>query len=210
MLNARAEPLRESDHVKNTIMFEAGIIDDIAKANELWGPFDRNEWWRKKTQEGRLSRIHLDRFLNYWLVMSLAKEISTERVSTEFNNYVEKSDQPIEETARAIKKSGQVYQDMEENRQPGIEAFLKRMKTMELGVVMPPLLWLYTKTVPEEKRNRSVRALESYLVRRMLCGIGSQGLNRLFVELLAKMEGNEAQIDQTIIDSLVKSLCRPN
>ena len=91
---------------------------------------------------------------------------------------------------------------MEENRQPGIEAFLKRMKTMELGVVMPPLLWLYTKKVPEEKRNRSVRALESYLVRRLLCGIGSQGLNRLFVELLAKMEGNEAQIDQTIIDYL--------
>ena len=202
VLNARAEPLMESDHVKNTVMFEADIIDDTARANELWGPFDRNEWWRKETQEGRLSRIHLDRFLNYWLVMNLAKEISTERVSTEFNTYVEASNQPIEEIARAIKTAGQVYQDIEENRQPGIEVFLRRMKTMELGVVMPPLLWLYTKNVTEEKRNRSVRALESYLVRRMLCGIGSQGLNRLFVELLAKMEGNEAQIDQTIIDYL--------
>ena len=37
VLNARAEPLMESGHVKNTVMFQAGIIDDTAKANELWG-----------------------------------------------------------------------------------------------------------------------------------------------------------------------------
>ena len=54
---------------------------------------------------------------------------------------------------------------------------------MELGIIMPPLLWLYTNDVPEEKRVRSIQDLESYLVRRMLCGMHSQGLNKLFDEL---------------------------
>ena len=48
-------------------MYEANVVDDAAKATELWGLFDRNEWWRGSTNEGRYSRIHLDRFLNYWV-----------------------------------------------------------------------------------------------------------------------------------------------
>ena len=73
VLNARAEPLKESDHIKNTVMYEANVVDDAAKATELWGLFDRNEWWRGSTNEGRYSRIHLDRFLNYWVVSGLVK-----------------------------------------------------------------------------------------------------------------------------------------
>ena len=175
VLNARAEPLKESDHIKNTIMFEADVVDDAGKAIQLWGPFDRNEWWRNDTQEGRLSRIHLDRFLNYWVVMRTGKDVSADRVSTEFNKYLESSRLPIEEIAASIRKAGQIYQDLEEARVPGIEAFLRRIKAMGLGVVMPLLMWLYTEDIPEDKRKRSTQALESYLVRRMLCGVGSQG-----------------------------------
>ncbi len=203
VLNARAEPLKESDHIKNTIMYEANVIDDAERYQELWGPFDRNEWWRTQTKEGRLTRIHLDRFLNYWMVMSLGEEVSAERVSSEFSDYIGSSGLEIDGIAAAIRKAGQIYQDMEEIRQPGIKIFLARMKALELGVVMPSLLWLYTNDIPEEKRQRSIQALESYLVRRVLCGIGSQGLNRLFVELLSKLrDANVQDVDQCIIDFL--------
>ena len=30
VLNARAEPLKESDHIKNTVMYEANVVDDTA------------------------------------------------------------------------------------------------------------------------------------------------------------------------------------
>ena len=207
VLNARSEPLKESDHIKNTIMYEANIVDDSSKANELWGIFDRNEWWRKETKEGRLTRIHLDRFLNYWIVMSLGRDVSADHVSSEFNNHVDVNKiskaLSIEEIATDIRSAGQVYQDMEEARLPGIEIFLRRMKVLELGVAMPPLMWLYTQDLSDEKRQRSVRALESYLVRRMLCGIHSQGLNRLFVELLARLRTSDAEhVDQAMIDFL--------
>ena len=39
VLNARAEPLRQSDHIKNTVMYRANVIDDARKADELWGHF---------------------------------------------------------------------------------------------------------------------------------------------------------------------------
>ncbi len=203
VLNARAEPLKESDHIKNTVMYEANVVDDADKATELWGIFDRNEWWRGSTNEGRYSRIHLDRFLNYWVVMRTRKEVNADSVSSEFNGYLDSSYLTIEQVAMDIRGAGQVYQDLEEARIPGIEAFLRRVKTMEIGVAMPILMWLYTTDIPDEIRRRSILAIESYLVRRMLCGFSSQGLNRLFVELLVKSETIEpSKADEVIIDFL--------
>ena len=203
VLNARAEPLKESDHIKNTVMYEANVVDDAAKANGLWGIFDRNEWWRSPTNEGRLSRIHLDRFLNYWVVMRTHKEVNAESVSNEFNKFLESSGIPIDEVAMDIRKSGQAYQDLEETRVPGIEVALRRVKTMEIGVAMPVLMWLYTTDCPDRIRIRSIQALESYLVRRMLCGVTTQGLNRLFVELLTRVEARTPETaDQVILDFL--------
>ena len=207
VLNTRAETLAQSDLVKNTVMYEADVVDDAQQARSLWGMFDSNEWWREETKEGRLSRIHLDRFLNYWMVMRATREIAAERVSGEFSSFVgeAKPSQDIYAIAGDIREAGVVYEDLEKTRKPGIETFLRRMKTMELGVVIPPLLWLYTYDIPEESRVRSIQALESYLVRRMLCGFLSQGLNRLFVELLTNLDNSGSQpADRTIIDYLSK------
>ena len=49
-LNARGEPLEQSDLIKNTIMYEANVVDDAPKARDLWGMFD-DDWWRKDTSE---------------------------------------------------------------------------------------------------------------------------------------------------------------
>ena len=202
ILNTRGEPLKQSDHVKNAVMYEADVVDDGRKADKLWGMFDNNDWWRQGTKEGRLDRIHLDRFLNYWVVTQLGQEVTTDQVSPKFNDLVDMAKQcsgltaaaSIENITASLRKAGVIYQDMEEARQPGIETFLRRIKTLEIGVVMPPLLWLYTRDVADESCQRSVRALESYLVRRMLCGMGSQGLNRFFIELVREL--NSVRVDQ--------------
>lgn len=205
ILNTRAETLAQSDLVKNTVMYEADVIDDVEQARFLWGMFDDNEWWRNQTKEGRLNRIHLDRFLNYWIVMKARREITAERVSGEFTSFIErvKPSQNIHSVATDLRKAGLIYEDLEKARMPEIGVFLRRMKTMELGVVMPPLMWLYTNAVPQEKLLNSIRVLESFLIRRMLCGINTQGLNRLFIELLAHLESNGIHsADQTITDFL--------
>ena len=66
-LNARGEALTQSDLVKNTVMYQAGVVDEADAARRLWGMFDSDEWWRKATGESRLGRIQLDRLLNHWM-----------------------------------------------------------------------------------------------------------------------------------------------
>ena len=213
VLNTRGEPLKQSDLVKNTVLYEANVVEDADRARELWGTFDSSEWWRTQTNEGRtLQRIHLDRFLHYWLITKLAKDvvagrsfdITADRVSKAFNSYVARSkgDLEIEAIAKDMQDAGVVYRDLETVQQPGIEPFLRRIKTMGVGTVFPPLLWIFTHTIPNDQIMRAIKALESYLIRRMLCNINTQGLNRVFVELLPKMETQINNVDQAVIDFL--------
>ena len=201
-LNARGEPLKQSDLIKNTVMYEADVIDDAQKARELWGMFD-DGWWRRNTGESRLDRIHIDRFLNYWMVMQKLEDVSANKVAWEFQNDIEERNNPIETVAADIRRAGGIYKNLEKRRIPEIECFLKRMKVMELGVVTPLLLWLYTSKVSQEQRLRSVKALESYLVRQMLFGFKSQGLTNFFISLLKKLDDDSPDhADDIIIDYL--------
>lgn len=83
-LNARGEPLKQSDLIKAIVMYEAKVVDDRVKAKRLWGMFE-NAWWRATTKEKRVNRIHLDRFLNYWMIVLTRKEVAADRVAGVFS-----------------------------------------------------------------------------------------------------------------------------
>ena len=196
-LNERGEPLTQSDRIKNTIMYEARVTDDEQRALRLWGMFE-DEWWRRETKEGRLARIHNDRFLNYWVVMKTRRPVTSERVAADFRNYIrsEAKDNParVEAIAEEIKTAGRFYKEVEETDSiQRNRLYFSRLKALEIGVVTPLLLWLYTTPeVSEKSVERSHAILDSYLVRRMLCGLSSNGLNISFIELLPKLSAIEA------------------
>lgn len=187
-LNARGEPLTQSDLIKNTVMYEADVIDNAQKARELWGMFDEGQWWREEADE-RLKRRHIDRFLYHWMIMRTRREVPVDRVASRFRSYIERIGKPIEFVAEDIRRAAGIYQNIENIHIPEIKIFLKRMQVMQVGVVTPLLLWLFTSDeVSQEQRLRSIAALESCLMRMMLCGYGSNNLNSVVVSTLNFLE----------------------
>ena len=208
-LNARGEPLTQSDLVKNTIMYEADVTDDREKAERLWGMFE-NDFWRSGSGEGRIDRIHLDRFLNYWMVTKTYKQIVHDRVASEFRNYVANQNNlpdgdSIDEIAADIRRSGRIYRDIEADSLPGIGLFLRRVKIMEQGTIIPVLLWLFTSDVPESQVSKSVEVLESYLVRRMLCGGSNNSLGQTAVSALARMADAGPEVSGDTLEEYLSS-----
>ena len=129
------------------------------------------------------------------------------KTAVTFRTYVDKAkdrQESIEGIAADVRKVGRVYRNIEENSQPGIEEALRRIKVLEIGVIMPPLLWLYTEDVSEESRQSAVAAMESYLVRRVLCNLSPIGLNHLFIDLVKELSkrANEP-VDHVVIDYLL-------
>ena len=190
-LNTRGEPLKQSDLVKNTVMYEADVVDEAKEADKLWGMFE-DEWWRRDTGERGLDRINIDRFLNQWMIVRTRSNVAPNRVAADFRNFLKDKDihdtlTNIHAVAEDIKNTGVIYKRMVEFRDPDTETFLRRMRAMNVSVGMPVLLWLRTLSMPKIYFDRCVEILESYLVRRMLCNLPVQGLHGYFIGLLHKL-----------------------
>ena len=203
-LNARGTPLLQSDLVKNLLLFEAGQAES-ADTSEIWG-FD-TEWWNEEVFQGRLLRPRVDAFLNFWLVMRKQEEIAHNDVFAIFRRYFAtecKSD--VNAVADDLREAGKAYMSIEKCEVPAeVKPFLYRTNVMRAGVLTPVFMWLLSSKVPMEQVTESLQVLESYLVRRMVCGMSTRSYNRLFIGMLSALEGADAESSGEAIARYLRS-----
>ena len=185
-LNARGTPLRQSDLMKNMILHEAEVTGVAA---EVEWPFE-GAWWDQDIRQGRLHRPRVDVFLNYWLVMRALQRVRAADVFSSFRRHYEGGHVgTIRDVAADIASVGSAYRHLEVGELDGTwTAFAYRWRAMQAAVVTPVLLWLLSAKVEPEQASKALKALESYLVRRMVCRMTSAAYNRLFVRLLRRLE----------------------
>ena len=112
-----------------------------------------------------------------------------------FKKYVDtrrKRGDTIGKVAADMGEIGRIYREIEEFRRTDVAKFLKRRNVMNVGVVTPLLLWLLSAEADlrDATLKNCVRALESFLVRRIVCGYHAGSYGRLFVPLIAKLAKN--------------------
>lgn len=195
-LNARGTPLLQSDLIKNMVLSEAN--KEGIKESEVW---DFNDpWWTNEIQQGRLMRPQIDAFLNYWLVIRTRRDV---RISEEFSEFRRLSTgQSIRDIAADIAKVRDVYRVLADGSKhiPGWEKFRYRRGVMRVGVLNPVLLWLLSSDVPQPQMDKAISALESYLVRRTVCGMGIGAYGVTFMDLLVRLNaaGPDCAGDETV------------
>jgi hypothetical protein len=193
-LNARGTPLLASDLIKNYLLqTAAGLeLDHESLYESSWKPLE-DKWWRKEIRQGRIYRPRLDQFLNYWLVMMTADEVKTHDVFPEFRRYAETVGAKPDELVATIHDHAKVFRSLDTFDPHGrIGTFMYRWRTIDAGTSTPLLLWLMSRptgALPVIERDRCLVALESYLVRRMVCRLTTKDYNRLFLELLSRLHG---------------------
>ncbi|MBN1220295.1 MAG: DUF262 domain-containing protein [Anaerolineae bacterium] len=203
-LNARGTPLLASDLVKNFVLQTANAkaySPDKLYA-DYWRPFEE-EWWRKEISQGRIFRPRIDIFLNYWLVARQQKEVPSHKVFPAFRDYAEAKNVDILDIVRDIQHAGSTYRRLEEFDSKSVEGtFIYRWNIVEAGVVTPLLLQLFSaeeSQVSQDRRTRCLQALESFLVRRMICRMTTKDYNRLVLELISRLEGHIDRADEIIV-----------
>ena len=202
-LNARGTPLLQSELIKNMLLHEAGdAISDDSSISQLWD-FD-DDWWRENVRQGRLVRPRIDVFLNYWLVMRKQEEVAHNNVFSNFRSYFQQEgSSDALSVAADLKSGGKAYADLEKSEIPEMETFLYRRNTMQAGVLTPVLMWLVSSEVPSEQMQKAIRALESYLVRRMVCRLTTKDYNRLFLSLIGELQAaGSGKAGDTIVEYL--------
>ena len=113
-----------------------------------------------------------------------------EQISYWLNDTSEQTDQTEKERAEALQKvvfellqMAVIDLDPEE-----LKTFLYRRNAMQAGVTTPVLMWLVSSGVSDEQLQKATRALDSYLVRRMICRLSNQNYNRLFLTLIGELQ----------------------
>lgn len=194
-LNARGTPLLPSDLVKNFLFRSAQQCGaDVEQLHaKYWESFDvEDNYWRKEIGVGRIKRARIDVFLQYYLALQKQDEVQMGELFQEYQEFAERNKEKgiewqLEEFHRFAQHFKQFSETPIESR-TGI--FFDRLGKMQTTTVFPFLLGLYDKVDNENDRLPILEDLESYLVRRMVCRLTTQGYNRLFLDLVADLSKN--------------------
>lgn len=190
-LNARGTPLLAADLVKNHLFQTATIQGANVDAlyEQHWKVLD-TDWWREEIQQGRLKRPRLDTFINHWLAMVSDREVISHQLFPEFKRYLATGQKQASDVLGDLARYGRVYETFEkEPSTTELGQFLYRLNTLEVTTAYPALLWLLGPeglADPDERRT-ALRAIESWLVRRMLARQTTKNYNVVFLAMLKKV-----------------------
>ena len=197
-LNARGTPLEQSDLIKNFVLSETAKPGNAPE--KAWEGLDTS-WWRREVAQGRLIRPRLDMLFNYWLAMRTGEEVGPSRVFDVFRSYATETGVDV--------VMGDVQRDLANYRQyvdgvrtPGEEEFFYRTNVMQVGVITPVLLLLLS--AEPDVRIRSFRAIESFLVRRMVCRRTTKDYNRITLELASRLREDGLSEADAIVAGYLK------
>lgn len=203
-LNARGTPLLAADLVKNAAFRAAA--DEGADLETLyenyWKQLD-SEWWRREVRQGRLRRPRIDVFLYHWLAMRLVREGGAQRIYLDFRELRRREPVPAESILQEIETYAAVYERFEKiaaGEEGSIDErrFFQRLAILDMSTAYPFLLWLYGPDgiADTVERSRLLRALESWLVHRMLVRRPSKSYTQVFMELITA--GRNARADGSL------------
>lgn len=187
-LNARGTPLLPADLIKNAILSRARWekADEETIYLKYWQPLDIEPYWREEVGRGHARRARIDLFLQNYLTARTLKEVAVGHLYTTYRDWVEDSKQTAEWHSAEMHRYASIYRKLQNWSVPGPEKiFLNRLDVLGIVSAGPFLLELFQRhygAKPEVVRN-ALRILDSFLIRRTVCGLNTRGYNRLFLDL---------------------------
>jgi hypothetical protein len=217
-LNARGEPLLPSDLIRNLVFSRAAKAADTLYASH-WQEFDRNEadgrtgFWKQKVKLGREERPRLDLFFQHFLSCRAEKMVPIAHLYQEFRAWWEQGKKhPVPALLDDIREYADAYRDFFQpdrfKPQDGrLATFVSRLAVLDTSTVYPLLLFLVVEQrerLGVAERDAMLVDLESFLVRRWICGITLKNYNRFFSQLLIKLR-REPTVNATAFRALLAS-----
>ena len=205
-LNARGTPLTAADLLKNFFFREARNThdnpDDLYK--RYWKPFDdeANHFWQQEVIQGRIIRQNADLYLHTYLTMMTGEESKIGTLFADFKRwYLSKEEKSVEDQLKSIHKYSGYYYNFRNIQQYNYSLndeerrFFKTLAVFETTTVYPLILYLYGqigdgKADPVEKF-KIFKIVESFLIRRAICGMLTKAYNNLFRNALKAIRESE-------------------
>ncbi|HET9183758.1 MAG TPA: DUF262 domain-containing HNH endonuclease family protein [Candidatus Angelobacter sp.] len=187
-LNARGEPLLPADLLRNFIFLRAARMKEPQEQlyAEYWSRFD-DPFWRTEVRQGRLSRPRSDLFMQHFLASKRTVDIPIKHLFVEYKFWIDR-DKPFPSIKHELAALARQGDDFRRIIQPTADDLIYPLATFledfDVRTAYPLLLHLLDLALPESGFVEISEAIESYLLRRSVCNLGTKNYNRIFLGLL--------------------------
>ena len=200
-LNSRGVDLGAGDLMRNFIFQrvvglgqEEGSLraDKIYKA--YWLPLDRRFWQEGETR-GRLTRARLDWMLVDHLAMMVGDLISADTLFESYRKLIleKRPFDTVEIELKAIAESANIHKRVvTQSKDDPLGRFGILAKAFDVSTTMPLIIYLAVEANLGKKLVDALSLIESYIVRRDLCGLPTNNYNRFFVDVVGKLRAEKS------------------
>lgn len=186
-LNARGEPLLPADLLRNYIFLRAARRGEPQEAlyNDYWRHFD-DPFWRAEVKQGRYLRPRSDLFMQHFLASRQTVDIPIKHLFAEYKFWIERQ-QPFatvaDELATLSRQGSDFRRIIEPKRGDPIQPLAVFLDTFDVRTCYPLLLAILDAKIDEAELTKMCSTLESYILRRAVCGLTTKNYNRTFLSL---------------------------
>ncbi|MGH8782214.1 DUF262 domain-containing protein [Paraburkholderia sp.] len=195
-LNAHGTPLLPADLIKNWLLWEANRqqINIAPLYDAHWKQFDRDHgYWRARVGVGHAARARIDTFLQNWLSKETLEQVSPKHLYDRFLRYTAVLKKQslgevinVEQLMSAVKADALRYQRIADaTGATRFDAFLRRLAVLDVIVFQPLLLSIMGRpNITNADLDNVAVVLESYFVRRMVCGMQTRGAGSMALAMV--------------------------
>lgn len=202
-LNSTGLDLEEADKIRNYVLMKMSSTQQERIYKNYW-----------EKLENQVSKEDINRFIRHYLAVKTRELANENKLYFAFKNYREKNiELQIEEILNDILIYAEFYNQIKNakisDRIPYLNT-IARINKLEVNTAIPLLFDLfYAKKqglLSEEDMSDCVSVIESYIARRIICGLPTSALNKIFVGMGAEIKRYMDKNSATFVDALKYSI----
>ncbi|WQW07269.1 DUF262 and DUF1524 domain-containing protein [Helicobacter pylori] len=190
-MNSKGIELTQTDLIRNYIIMETEVKKQEDFYNQYWRAMEENF----KQSEKQSKREDLfNKFVRHYLTIKIGKIPNEKRVYEAFKDYRQKEGIGIETLLQDLQKYCGYFCQIafKKEADKDLNKALSFLVDLEMDVVYPLLLELYSDykdgVLSKQDFIPIIALTESYICRRVVCGIPPNGLNKFFPSFTKKID----------------------
>lgn len=194
-LNGHGAQLHATDLIRNFVFMRADRegTDAGQLYDALWSPFE-STFWTEEQRRGRLKRPRLEWFIQTALQAALGEEVDVGRLYVGYRRFAVGRKTPVtaNDQLRILNEYSEHYRQLVSGiGESPVARFGRQVAVWDASTVHPLALAVARSGCSKDEQTAMYADLESYLVRRAVCGLTTKNYNKVFIQQLKNIAGEE-------------------
>ncbi len=187
-MNSKGIELTQTDLIRNYIIMET----EVEKQEDFY-----NQYWRAMEEDFKQNETLFNQFVRHYLTIKTREIPNINKVYEAFKDYQQERGIETEVLLQDLQKYCGFFCQIafKKEADKDLNKALSFLVDLEMDVVYPLLLELYSDykdgVLSKQDFIPIVALTESYLCRRAVCGFGSNGLNKIFLSFIKKIDKDQ-------------------